>query len=97
MSFAEGAEDIGLASGVELWRLATRLDTMEPIRLDSITETRMSLGVNDQRMKNVNAHQAAIKPHLESCLYNKLNTFQLVADCLNSKDLRIARGSERYA
>jgi len=49
---------------------------------------------NDQRMKNVNAHQAAIKPHLESCLYNKVNTLQSVADCLNSKGLRTARGSE---
>lgn len=64
------------------------------IRLDSITETRTSLGVNDQRMKNVNPHQAAIQPHLLACLYNKLNTFQSVADCLNSKGLRTARGSE---
>jgi len=49
---------------------------------------------NDQRMKNVNAHQAAIKPHLESCLYNKVNTLQSVADCLNNKGLRSPRGSE---
>lgn len=61
------------------------------IRLDSITETRTSLGVNDQRMKNVNPHQAAIQPHLLACLYNKVNTLQSVADCLNSKGLRTAR------
>jgi hypothetical protein len=49
---------------------------------------------NDQRMKNVNTHQAAVQPHLLACLYNKLNTFQAVADYLNSKGLRTARGSE---
>jgi DNA invertase Pin-like site-specific DNA recombinase len=49
---------------------------------------------NDQRMKNVNAHQATIQPHLLACLYNKLNTFQSVADCLNTKGLRTARGNE---
>lgn len=49
---------------------------------------------NDQRMKNVNAHQAAVQPHLLACLYNKVNTLQSVADCLNTKGLRTARGSE---
>jgi len=49
---------------------------------------------NDQRMKNVNAYQAAVQPHLLACLYNKVNTLQSVADCLNSKGLRTARGSE---
>ena len=49
---------------------------------------------NDQRMKNVNAHQAAIQPHLLACLYNKVNTLQSVADCLNTKGLRTPRGSE---
>jgi DNA invertase Pin-like site-specific DNA recombinase len=49
---------------------------------------------NDQRMKNVNAHQATIQPHLLACLYNKVNTLQSVADCLNSKGLRTARDSE---
>lgn len=48
---------------------------------------------NDQRMKNVNAHQAAVQPHLLACLYNKLNTLQAVADCLNTKGLRTARGA----
>ncbi|WP_458729798.1 recombinase family protein [Pseudomonas brenneri] len=48
---------------------------------------------NDQRMKNVNAHQAAVQPHLLACLYNKVNTLQSMADCLNSKGLRTARGS----
>lgn len=48
---------------------------------------------NDQRMKNVNAHQVAIQPHLLACLYNKVNTLQSVADCLNTKGLRTPRGS----
>jgi DNA invertase Pin-like site-specific DNA recombinase len=49
---------------------------------------------NQKRMKNVNAHQAAVQPHLLACLYSKLNTLQSVADCLNSKGLRTARGRE---
>jgi hypothetical protein len=49
---------------------------------------------NDQRMENVNAHQAAVQPHLLACLYNKVNTLQSVADCLNSKGLRTPRGTE---
>lgn len=49
---------------------------------------------NDQRMKNVNAHQAAIKPHLKACLHDKINTLLSVADCLNAQGLRTARGSE---
>jgi hypothetical protein len=40
---------------------------------------------NDQRMKNVNAHQAAIKPHLKACLHDKINTLQSVADCPNAQ------------
>ncbi|WP_414907814.1 hypothetical protein [Pseudomonas sp. IT-P253] len=34
------------------------------------------------------------QPHLLACLYNKVNTLQSVADCLNSKGLRTAPGSE---
>jgi DNA invertase Pin-like site-specific DNA recombinase len=49
---------------------------------------------NEQRMKNVSTYQTTIEPHLKSCLYNKVNTLQSVADCLNAKGLRTARGSE---
>lgn len=49
---------------------------------------------NTVRMENVNTHQEAIRPHLEACLYNKVNTLQSVADCLNAKGLRTSRGSE---
>ena len=40
------------------------------------------------------ALNAVVRPHLESCLYNKLTTLQAVADCLNAKGLRTSRGSE---
>ncbi|WP_312931485.1 recombinase family protein [Pseudomonas sp.] len=40
------------------------------------------------------AFNSTIKPHLESCLYNKLTTLQAVADCLNSKGVGTSRGSE---
>ncbi|MGG3796956.1 hypothetical protein ABEU86_22205 [Pseudomonas paraversuta] len=49
---------------------------------------------NDQRMKNVKAHQANVQPHLLACLHNKMNTLHSVANCRNSKGLRTARGSE---
>jgi DNA invertase Pin-like site-specific DNA recombinase len=49
---------------------------------------------NNQRMANVSTYQAAIEPHLKSCLHDKINTLQSVADCLNSKGFRTARGSE---
>ncbi|UVL30141.1 recombinase family protein [Pseudomonas donghuensis] len=48
---------------------------------------------NNVRMENVAAFQAAVRPHLESCLYNKLSTLQAVADCLNAKGIRTKRGS----
>ena len=66
-------------------------------RADALAKGRAVANItvaNDQRMKNVNAHQAAVQPHLLACLYNKVNTLQSVADCLNSKGLRTARGSE---
>ncbi|WP_432738908.1 recombinase family protein [Pseudomonas kurunegalensis] len=49
---------------------------------------------NTVRMSNVQKYQDTIRPHLESCLYNKVNTLQSVADCLNKKGLRSPRGSE---
>lgn len=49
---------------------------------------------NNIRMVNIANAQEALRPHLESCLYNKVNTLQSVADCLNAKGLRTARGSE---
>lgn len=66
-------------------------------RVDALAKGRAVADItvaNDQRMKNVNAHQAAIQPHLLACLYNKVNTLQSVADCLNTKGLRTLRGSE---
>ncbi|UVL63254.1 recombinase family protein [Pseudomonas sp. B21-032] len=45
-------------------------------------------------MSNINSYQDGIRPHFESCLYNKVNTFQSVADCLNKKGLRTPRGRE---
>ena len=45
-------------------------------------------------MKNVNAHQATVQPHLLACLYNNVNTLQSVSDFLNAKGLRTPRGSE---
>jgi DNA invertase Pin-like site-specific DNA recombinase len=49
---------------------------------------------NNQRMTNISAYQATLEPHLKACLHDKINTLQSVADCLNSKGLRTARGSE---
>lgn len=49
---------------------------------------------NNIRMGKINTYQDGIRPHLESCLYNKVNTLQSVADCLNKKGLRTPRGSE---
>ncbi len=49
---------------------------------------------NNQRMANVSTYQATLEPHLKTCLYNKVKTLQSVADCLNAKGLRTARGSE---
>lgn len=49
---------------------------------------------NNQRMANVSTYQAAIEPHLKACLHDKVKTLQSVADCLNSKGLHTARGSE---
>lgn len=49
---------------------------------------------NNQRMANVNTYQATLEPHLKACLHDKVKTLQSVADCLNSKGLRTARGSE---
>lgn len=40
------------------------------------------------------AFNTTVKPHLESCLYNKLTTLQAVADCLNAKGITTSRGSE---
>lgn len=48
---------------------------------------------NNQRMANVSTYQTTIEPHLKSCLHDKINTLQSVADCLNAKGLRTARGS----
>lgn len=48
---------------------------------------------NNVRMEKVSAFQAMVRPHLESCLYNKLGTLQAVADCLNTKGIRTKRGS----
>ncbi|MNN95647.1 hypothetical protein D3C81_2144890 [compost metagenome] len=49
---------------------------------------------NNTRMSKINTYQEGIRPHLESCLYNKVSTLQSVADCLNKKGLRTPRGSE---
>ncbi|MDZ5109719.1 recombinase family protein [Pseudomonas putida] len=49
---------------------------------------------NNIRMASIAKYQEGIRPHLESCLYNKVNTLQSVADCLNRKGLRSPRGSE---
>ncbi|WP_028699162.1 recombinase family protein [Pseudomonas monteilii] len=48
---------------------------------------------NTVRMAGVSKYQESIRPHLESCLYNKINTLQSVADCLNRKGQRSPRGS----
>lgn len=40
------------------------------------------------------ALNAVVKPHLESCLYNKHTTLQSVADCLNAKGITTSRGNE---
>lgn len=48
---------------------------------------------NNVRMEKVSAFQNTVKPHVESCLYNKLSTLQAVADCLNTKGIRTKRGS----
>ncbi|MFJ2320011.1 recombinase family protein [Pseudomonas sp. NPDC087817] len=39
------------------------------------------------------ALNAVTRPHIEACLYNKLNTLQAVADCLNTKGIITSRGS----
>ena len=49
---------------------------------------------NAIRMGKIASYQAALEPHLKSCLHDKVNTLQSVADCLNAKGLRTARGSE---
>jgi DNA invertase Pin-like site-specific DNA recombinase len=49
---------------------------------------------NNTRMANINTYQTTLEPHLKACLYNKVKTLQSVADCLNAKGLRTARGSE---
>jgi DNA invertase Pin-like site-specific DNA recombinase len=49
---------------------------------------------NSVRMERVTGHQELVRPHLESCLYNKINTLQSVADCLNAKGVYTARGNE---
>ena len=49
---------------------------------------------NNVRMANIASAQEVLRPHLEACLYNKINTLQSVADCLNAKGLHTARGSE---
>jgi DNA invertase Pin-like site-specific DNA recombinase len=49
---------------------------------------------NNQRMANVNMYQSTLEPHLKACLHDKVKTLQSVADCLNAKGLRTARGSE---
>ncbi len=40
---------------------------------------------NNVRMSKINSCQDGIRSHLESCLYNKVNTLQSVADCLNKE------------
>ena len=49
---------------------------------------------NNTRMANINTYQTTLEPYLKACLYNKVKTLQSVADCLNVKGLRTARGSE---
>jgi DNA invertase Pin-like site-specific DNA recombinase len=49
---------------------------------------------NNIRMASVAKYQATIEPHLKSCLHDKINTLQSLADCLNKKGLRTPRGSE---
>ncbi|NBA96842.1 recombinase family protein [Pseudomonas sp. R5(2019)] len=49
---------------------------------------------NNVRMNKVASYQDGIRPHLKACLHDKINTLQSVADCLNTKGLRTARGSE---
>lgn len=49
---------------------------------------------NNVRMSKVANYQDGVRLHLESCLYNKINTLQSVADCLNTKGIRTPRGSE---
>ncbi|MGH8390425.1 MAG: recombinase family protein [Pyrinomonadaceae bacterium] len=49
---------------------------------------------NNVRMDKVSKYQSSVRLHLESCLYNKVNTLQSVADCLNTKGIRTPRGSE---
>lgn len=46
------------------------------------------------RRKNITSYQTMIRPHLESCLFNKLSTLQSVADCLTAKGFTTPRGSE---
>lgn len=49
---------------------------------------------NAIRMDKIASYQAALEPHLKSCLHDKIKTLQSVADCLNAKGLRTARDSE---
>ncbi|MCX2814574.1 MULTISPECIES: recombinase family protein [unclassified Pseudomonas] len=49
---------------------------------------------NNIRMEKVTAFQEAVRPHIESCLFKKLDTLQAVANCLNAKGITTKRGSE---
>ncbi|TPG85125.1 recombinase family protein [Pseudomonas mandelii] len=49
---------------------------------------------NNTRMANISTYQTTLEPHLKACLHDKVKTLQSVADCLNVKGLRTARGSE---
>ncbi|WP_223508755.1 recombinase family protein [Pseudomonas sp. BF-RE-29] len=84
--------------------LQSRADAGDAIAVQKINNRSQALAkgravaditaANNTRMLNIANAQEALRPHLESCLYNKINTLQSVADCLNAKGLRTARGSE---
>lgn len=44
--------------------------------------------------QRVSVHHAAVRPHIEACLYNECKTLQSIADCLNSKGIQTSRRSE---
>ena len=84
--------------------LQKRADNGDAVAVQSIQNRAQALAkgrtadsiaaANTVRMENVTSYQTMVRPHLITCLHDKINTLQSVADCLNAKGLRTARGSE---
>jgi len=87
-----------------LKRLQVRADAGDAEAVQSIQNRSKALAkgrtpdsiaaANTIRMENVTSFQTTIRPHLITCIHDKVKTLQSVADCLNAKGLRTARGSE---